>query len=184
MKRVLTINAKEGMVVAGDVYTTNNHLVISRGTVLDKEIIERLKYYSIFDFFIEEDKTNKLSSYSQDELERMIFQEYNIETGSYYQKIKESEEFEAFERMFQDSVHDIKTCINEVVSKSGEVKVEQLLYSVKRITDDFKPDVSLFDMLHCIEGYDDLTYIHSVNVAAISVFVFHLYNGYKAAILQ
>ena len=167
MKRVLTINAKEGMVVAGDVYTTNNHLVISRGTVLDKEIIERLKYYSIFDFFIEEDKTNKLSSYSQDELERMIFQEYNIETGSYYQKIKESEEFEAFERMFQDSVHDIKTCINEVVSKSGEVKVEQLLYSVKRITDDFKPDVSLFDMLHCIEGYDDLTYIHSVNVALI-----------------
>ncbi len=178
MKRILTIKAKEGMVVAGDVYTSNNHLVISRGTVLDKEIIERLKYYSIFDFFIEDDKTSKLSSYNQDELERMIFQEYNIETGKYYQKIQESEEFVIFEKMFQDSVRDIKGCINDVISKSTEVKIEELLYSVKKITDDFKPDVSLFDMLHCIEGYDDLTYIHSVNVALICR-VIGMWMGYS-----
>ncbi len=167
MKRILTIKAKEGMVVAGDVYTDNNHLVISRGTTLDRDIIERLKYYSIFDFFVEDDKTAKFSSYNQEELERMIFEEYHIETGSYYDKIKESEEFEAFERMFQHSVQDIRNSINDVISKSNDVKVDQLLHSVKKITDDFKPDVSLFDMLHCIEGYDDLTYIHSVNVALI-----------------
>lgn len=167
MKRILTIKAEEGMVVAGDVYTDNNHLVISRGTVLDKDIIERLKYYSVFDFFIEDDKPVKLSSYNQDDLERMIFQEYHIETGSYYQKIKESAEFEIFERMFQDSVSNIRSCINDVVTKNEDVKVDELLQSVKKITDDFRPDVSLFDMLHCIEGYDDLTYIHSVNVALI-----------------
>ena len=167
MKRILTIKAEEGMRVAGDVYTDNNHLVISRGTVLDKEIIERLKYYSIFDFFIEDDKPVKLSSYNQDDLERLIFDEYNIETGSYYEKIKQSEEFEIFEQMFQESVTNIKDCINEVVTKNAQVKVDELLNSVKKITDDFKPDVSLFDMIHCIEGYDDLTYIHSINVALI-----------------
>lgn len=168
MKRILTIKAEEGMIVAGDVYTDNNHLVISRGTVLTRDIIERLRYYSIFDFFIEEDKPMKLSTYNQDDLERMIFQEYHIEAGSYYQKIKASAEFEVFEKMFQESVKGIKDCINDVVMKNEEVKVDELLYSVKKITDDFKPDVSLFDMLHCIEGYDDLTYIHSVNVALIS----------------
>ena len=167
MKRILTIKAEEGMVVAGDVYTDNNHLVISRGTVLDRDIIERLKYYSIFDFFIEDDKPVKLSSYNQDDLERLVFQGYHIETGSYYQKIKESEEFEVFEKLFQDSVRNIKDCINDVVMKNKEVKVDELLESVKKITDDFKPDVSLFDMIHCIEGYDDLTYIHSINVALI-----------------
>lgn len=160
MKRILTIKAKAGMIVAGDVYTDNNHLVISRGTVLDDDIIERLKYYSVFDFFIEDDKPVKLTSYTQDDLERHIFEEYNVETGSYYEKIKQSEEFEIFEKMFNESVTNIKDCINDVITKNATVRVDELLNSVKKITDDFKPDVSLFDMIHCIEGYDDLTYIH------------------------
>lgn len=167
MKRILTIKAKEGMVVAGDVYAENNHLVIARGTVLNKDIIERLKYYSVFDFFIEDDKPVKLASYNQDDLERHIFSEYKIESGGYYRKIKQSEQFEEFEEMFQESVKSIQSCINDVVTKNKEIHIEELLCSVKKITDDFKPDVSLFDMIHCIEGYDDLTYIHSVNVALI-----------------
>lgn len=179
MKRILTIKAKEGMIVAGDVYTTNNHLIISRGTVLTEAIIDRLKYYSIFDFFVEEEEPKKLSSYDQDELERMIFQEYKIEAGSYYDKIKKTVEFEAFEKNFQESVKEIKDSINAVVYKSSDVKVDELLHSVKRITDDFKPDISLFDMMHCIEGYDDLTYIHSVNVALICR-VIGMWMGYSS----
>ena len=168
MKRILTIKAEEGMVVAGDVYGENNHLVIPRGTVLTIDIIDRLKYYSVFDFYIEDDKPVKLKSYNMDDLERHIFSEYKIESGNYYNKIKESEQFKVFEDMFQESVSKITECINAVVTKSGEVNIDQLLDSVKKITDDFKPDVSLFDMIHCIEGYDDLTYIHSVNVALIA----------------
>lgn len=167
MKRILTIKAEEGMVVAGDVYTDNDNLIISRGTVLDKDIIERLKYYSIFDFFIEDDKQVTLKSYSQDDLERHIFSEYKIEAGEYYKKIKESEQFAVYEELFQESVKNMESCINDVIAKNKDINVEQLLDSVKKITDDFKPDVSLFDMMHCMEGYDDLTYIHSVNVALI-----------------
>ena len=103
-----------------------------------------------------------------DDLERHIFSEYKIESGNYYKKIKESEQFKIFESLFQESVNNITDCINAVVTKSGEVNLEQLLDSVKKITDDFNPDVSLFDMIHCIEGYDDLTYIHSINVALIA----------------
>ena len=167
MKRILTIKAEEGMIVAGDVYAENNHLVILRGTVLTRDIIDRLKYYSVFDFFIEDDKPIKLASYNQEDLERHIFSEYKIESGGYYRKIKESEQFQVFESLFQESVNNIKDCINDVVTKNAGMDVEALLESVKKITDDFKPDVSIFDMIHCIEGYDDLTYIHSVNVALI-----------------
>ena len=169
MKRILTIKAEAGMVVAGDVYSENNHLVIPRGTVLTIDIIDRLKYYSVFDFYIEEeDKQVKLASYNTDDLERHIFSEYKIESGNYYRKIKQSEQFKVFETMFQESVNNITECINAVVTKSEEVNIDQLLDSVKKITDDFNPDVSLFDIIHCIEGYDDLTYIHSINVALIA----------------
>ena len=180
MKKILTIKAEAGMVVAGDVYGDNNHLVIPRGTVLTIDIIDRLKYYSVFDFYIEDDKPVKLKSYNMDDLERHIFSEYKIESGNYYKKIKEGEQFKIFENLFQESVNNITNCINAVVTKSEEVNIDQLLASVKKITDDFKPDVSLFDMIHCIEGYDDLTYIHSVNVALIARVIGH-WMGFNEA---
>ena len=130
MKRILTIKAEAGMVVAGDVYGDNNHLVIPRGTVLTIDIIDRLKYYSVFDFYIEDDKPVKLKSYNMDDLERHIFSEYKIESGNYYKKIKESEQFKIFENLFQESVNNITNCINAVVTKSEEVNIDQLLACV------------------------------------------------------
>lgn len=167
MKRVLTIKAKEGMVIAGDVYTDGGHLVITKGTVLDKEIIEKLKYYSVFDFFIVEES---LISYEQDDLERMIFSDENVigEDESYYKKIKQTEKFKKFEGMFNESVVKVEKSINDMVFRNSPIQVNELLEDVKKITQEFKPDVRLFDMVHCIEGYDDLTYVHSVNVALIS----------------
>lgn len=168
MKRVFTIKAREGLVVASDVYTEGGHLVITKGTVLDRAIIEKLKYYGIFDFFVEE---NEYTSYEQDDLERMIFAEKLEdvgEEGSYYTRIRQSEHFRKFESIFNDSVVRVKDSINEMVYKNSPVKVEEMLDDIKKITHEFKPDVGLFEMVHCIEGYDDLTYVHCVNVALIS----------------
>lgn len=47
-KRILTSRAAENMVVADDVYTTDDKLVIPEGTVLTEEIIKSLKEYGIF----------------------------------------------------------------------------------------------------------------------------------------
>ena len=168
MKRVLTIKAQEGAVVAGDVYTAGGHLVIPKGTVLDKEIIEKLKYYSIFDFFIEE---SEITSYEQDDLERMIFSEEEQEAGeedAYYKRLRKSEEFKKFEGMFNKSVVKMKESINDIVFKNAPIDVDDMLCDIRNVTREFKPDVSLFDMVHCIEGYDDQTYVHSVNVALIA----------------
>ena len=46
-KRILTSRAKSGMVTADDVYTSDNQLVIPKGTVLTEEILKALKDYSI-----------------------------------------------------------------------------------------------------------------------------------------
>lgn len=167
MKRVLTIKAREGLKVAGDVYTDGGHLVITKGTVLDKSIIEKLKYYSIFDFFVEEDE---YTSYEQDDLERMIFSDDHSEDeeeDSYYTRIRQSKDFKVFEGIFNESVVRVEESINDMVYRNAPINVNELLSDVKKITHEFKPDVSLFDMVHCIEGYDDHTYVHSVNVALI-----------------
>lgn len=182
MRRVLTIKARIGDIVAGDVYTDGGHLVIKKGTVLDNDIIEKLKYYSIFDFFVEDEKA---ISYEQDDLEKMIFSETEDEKESecatsdpYYKRIKQSEEFKKFENIFNSSVVRVQESINDMIYKNSPVNVDELLGDIKKITHEFKPDVSLFDMVHCIEGYDDLTYVHSVNVALMGRII-AIWMGYS-----
>ncbi len=165
MRRILTVNAKEGMIIAGDVYTTSGQLVVPKGAVLDKGVIEGIKSYSVYDFFVEEEEKKKIS-YEIDDLERMIFEDDGT-SASYYDKIKATEKFEKFQKQFAESVKSVEDNINSIVKMNNPVCVEDLLTTVKTITEQFKPDVSLFDMLHCIEGYDDSTYIHSLNVALI-----------------
>lgn len=169
MKRVLTIKAKAGQVTAKNVYTDNGQLVIKQGTVLDKEIIDRLKYYAIFDFFI---KDEDLVSYEQDDLERMIFAEQREENpeedDAYYNRLHQTKRFKEFENMFHESVQKVQAYINDIVLKNCPINVDEMLNDVRKITSEFQPNVSVFDMIHCIEGYDDMTYVHSVNVALIS----------------
>lgn len=164
MRRILTINAKSGMVVASDVYTEQGQLVIPEGTVLDNEIIDRIKSYSVFDLFIREEKRE--ISYDIEDLDRMIFDDEGDSTG-YYDRIRATEEFYRFEAQFVESVKSVEDSINKIVKMNNPVCVEELLSTVKKITDQFKPDVTLFDMIHCIEDYDDSTYVHSLNVALI-----------------
>lgn len=169
MKRILTIKAVEGLTVAGDVYTEKGQLVIRKGTVLNREIIEKLKMYGVFDFFVEEDKA---MAYTVDELEHNILtnddDEDNINDSSYYKRVRESQKFQRFENMFNESLVEVQSSINDLVFKNNPINVDALIDSVREITHEFKPDVSVFDMLHCIEGYDDLTYVHSINVSLIS----------------
>ena len=69
-KRILTSRAAENMVVADDVYTTDDKLVIPEGTVLTEEIIKSLKEYGIFAIRIkvdEEDGSTTLESDSGEE---------------------------------------------------------------------------------------------------------------------
>lgn len=168
MKRVLTIKAIEGLTVASDVYTEKGQLVIRKGTVLNREIIEKMKMYGIFDFFAEEDRA---MAYSIDELEHNMTignDEDTIDDSAYYKRIRASEKFQRFESMFNESLVEVQSSINDLVFKNNPIDVDALLNSVKEITHGFKPDISVFDMLHCIEGYDDMTYVHSINVSLIA----------------
>ena len=47
-KRILTTKAKVNMVTSEDVYTTDNQLIIPKGTVLTEDIIAALKDHSVF----------------------------------------------------------------------------------------------------------------------------------------
>ena len=48
--RVRTDQAVPGMIVANDIYTMNNQLIITKGTELNEKVITKLRFYSIYGF--------------------------------------------------------------------------------------------------------------------------------------
>lgn len=151
-KRITIRQATPGMVAGEDVYTYNNQLIISEGTVLTDKIITRLKFYSISDFtiFLEESKKTIVNETSQSQI------------------IRESAEFKQFSSDFMESLQDFKGELNKISSDDNKIDISGLLDHTTNILSNSRNGIHVFDMLHCMREYDDLTYVHSVNVALIA----------------
>ena len=174
-KRILTSRAAENMVVADDVYTTDDKLVIPEGTVLTEEIIKSLKEYGIFAIRIkvdEEDGSIPLEDDSEEEETKEIVEtpkrRTQEEQQNYLRQIKESKEFEEFHSAFIDSVDNHKSLFNKVVMHNEEIDSKAILEDVENVVDKGRNGIHILDMLQCMRGYDDVTYVHSVNVAMLS----------------
>ncbi|MDY5181111.1 HD-GYP domain-containing protein [Butyribacter sp.] len=174
-KRILTSRAAENMVVADDIYTTDDKLVIPEGTVLTEEIIKSLKEYGIFAIRIkvdEEDGSIPLENDSEEEETKEIVEtpkrRTQEEQQNYLRQIKESKEFDEFHSAFIDSVDNLKSLFNKVVMHNEEIDSKAILEDVENVVDKGRNGIHILDMLQCMRGYDDVTYVHSVNVAMLS----------------
>ncbi len=152
-RNILIKQAVPGMIVADDVYTKDNHLVIVKGTTLTDKIITRLEFYSILDLFILNIPT---------ENETDVF-----DNQTYYEKLRESEGFQRFHLAYQNTVNNFKESIDSFVKTQKDIETERLLAETQDILLKCDTGIELFHMLHCIRQYDDTTYVHSLNVALI-----------------
>ena len=155
--------AKEGMVIATDIYTDKNELVLPVNTVLDKEIIQQLKRYGIFRFNVfEEEKLQErqVEAYvpqSEEEEERVVYKE----------KVRKSEEFVEFKKEFDETVHGLKKTFQRMVDKNGEEQTDTLVAQVESIFKSGHGTLHVLEMLNCMREYDDVTFAHCISVAVL-----------------
>ncbi len=196
-KRIFTTRATVDMITAEDIYDSNDHLIIKKGTVLTEDIIEALKDYSVFAIRVEADGSGQAvisdGTQPQEEVvandttgdvedntaapEDIRADFVNPYTGTpvteeerdeYISEMKETPEFKAFHSSFMDSVDDLKDEFNRVVMKNEEVDSEAMLKNVESIAANGRNALHILDMLQCMRGYNDVTYVHSINVALLS----------------
>lgn len=153
-KRILTSRAKPGMVIAEDIYTYNNQLIIAKDTMLTNRAITRLKFYSITDIKIHLDVVNMEP----------------IETNvSFTEQIKQTEDYEHFAEKHSETVLGLKEELLKFTNKvTTEVDIESLTDSMDVLLSAARNGTHVFHMLQCMRDLDDITYVHSVNVALIS----------------
>lgn len=153
-KKVLTSQVVPGMVVADDIYTFNNQLVIAKNTTLTNRSITRLKFYSIntLKILVEEEGKPVKKPVSEEE--------------NYSEVIKSSPEFKEFNSHFEQSLDSFKdTLKNFEESDHTNLDINSLSSEVSEIISKSRNNAHIFYMLHCMRDYTDLTYAHSLNVS-------------------
>lgn len=154
--RTIPINrAVPGMIVAADLYNTWNQLIISNGVSLTDRIIARLKYYSIkqIPIYIRETKKS--------------VEEPVLKNASQYQAIKASAEFKQFQGKYVDTVDNFRSELNKLSSSNSTVDINGLLSYSNNLLENCRNGMHLFDVLHCMREFDDITYVHCVNVSLL-----------------
>lgn len=154
-QKIPIAQAAPGMIVADDVYTFNNQLIISAGMSLTDKMITRLKFYSIKYILISLSEDDNISP-----------SPFIRET--YSERIKNTVEFKQFNEQLINTSDQFKSKLNDIiVDQSKEINTDELLKDVGRILTNVRNGIHMFDMLHCMREYDDETYVHSINVALI-----------------
>ncbi len=138
-----------GMITARDIYSRNDQLILVKGTKLLPNMIAKIMFYAIESIYV----------YKAEE-------DVNSES-SYYDRVKRSEDFKNFKKTYDDVIVEIKDSVNQLLRYSNQVPEQQLLHKVEKIIKTSKNRFHLFEMIYCIHEFDDLTFIHSINVALI-----------------
>jgi putative nucleotidyltransferase with HDIG domain len=148
--RIRTDQAEAGMVVASDVYTAGNQLIITKGTILDERMITRLRFYNIYGLFIQQ---------------RGNGEEQKEE--SYIESLRSTSEFKKFNRTYVETVNNVQGSFNDVLNGESSFDIDLLLAETDRILHEGRNGAHIMEMLHGIRDYDDMTYVHCLNVSLI-----------------
>lgn len=168
-KRMFTTRVQPDMVVAEDVRTSDEQLLIPGGTVLTEEIIDALKERSIFAVRIQMDEDGK-NPFVNTEVPANVPDIGPIaeEEENYYDAVRETKEYQEFNRTFVQTVDNLKDVFNRVVMQNEEIDGEQMLQEVENVVSKSRNSLHVLDMLQCMKGYDDVTYVHCMNVSLLS----------------
>ena len=148
--RIRTEQAVTGMIVATDIYSNGGLLIFAKDTQLDDRKISRLKHYKVYGLYVYKTADTP-----------------DIREESYIDMLRSTVEFKKFNRVYIDSVGNVEKSFENVVHGDGEMPINHYLSQVDKILKEGRNGSHIFEMLHGIRDYDDITYVHSMNVSII-----------------
>ncbi len=204
MKHIRRESLLPGMIAATDI-VVNGKLIVPQGHVFTEKSISRLDSYGIRSCRIEDPDVeveelpldqemlfDEPESAGTDSVDDVLAALTGItlsddalpdvtvtqqEEPSHFEKLKSSKEYKEFRASFEENVDSLKSEMNEIVEKNKPIDVDDMISDTLSIIRSQSNTFSVFDMLHNMRDFDDLTYTHSMNVAMICN-VFSHWLGY------
>lgn len=159
MKLVSVDKLEPGLVVSENIYTIDDRLVLSKGTVLDADDIARIKAHSLYNIFVEDKKVEVAPK-----------KEAAAPVGnlSYAERLKKTEEFIKFKQHIEESAEELEEHFRMIVNDTMALDIERLTEPVYHLFVEAGGTSGIFDMLHNLRDNSDAVYMHSLNVSLIS----------------
>lgn len=155
MKRLSTLQLVPGMIVAENVLSFHNQLIISKGSLLTDKLITKLDLYGI------------LTVYVEDILPDASIIPAAPKSPSYSERIRNSPSFQQFQKEYKLNLDSFRTVINNMVEKNLQLDINVLLKKSLDMIANGKGQIGILDMLQNMRNFDDSTYAHCMNVALI-----------------
>jgi HD-GYP domain-containing protein (c-di-GMP phosphodiesterase class II) len=153
-KTIFIFDAEEGMRLSKDVIHPDGHLIAPEGTILNMDTIAKISGYHILEINIFNQPTGTDSEDVPSE-------------PTYYDKIRDSKEFNQFNETYNDNISEVKNELNDIIIHDGSINPTILLKNTNKILSTNKNSLQLLDMLHSLRNLEDITFVHSINVALI-----------------
>ncbi len=148
MKTIATMALKPGMVLAEDVLSYKNELLLPKNTVLDDIAIGKLSRYSIMCVEIKEDADF---------------------ATTHFEKVRVSEGFKRFEKVYAIYMAVFKKMIDGLVNEAKPLDMDTLLQVYGEITGCAKRGEILLDYLYnMVPTEDSVTYSHCLNSGLVA----------------
>ncbi len=152
--------ARVNMMIAENIYDHTGLLLMTKNSQLNSKVIIRLKLHGV----------NQIDIY--DNRERIGA--FTNEQSTYLNRIRQTKIFKSFQDTFSNSIDEFRKDINEVVINNKEIDISKLTHELDRLLVQNISGMNMLDMLLCMREYDDLTYVHSLNVGLIC----HMIGGW------
>lgn len=160
MAIIQTKDLSMGMMVAENVYSKAGQLIIRKDSLLTRQMIAHLKYYSIPEIEVLD---GELPEYILHALESQAKYE-----NTQLEHIFNSQEYKVFKKNYVSNVNNLQVAVNDIILRNVPIDQPKVIEQTVNIFDNCESYFSLFGMLHSMKQIDDSTFAHSVNVAMIA----------------
>lgn len=161
---IFIFDAKPGMKLSRDILLSDGSKLASKDTVLTPSLISKISGLHVLEINIYNEESDSASK-----AERNISQaDTDTQNSNYYEKVRNSKEFKQFEADYNDNINLTKINLNSLLTSDTHIDTDALVSSTINIISDAGNSLQMFDMLHAMRNMDDLTYVHSINVALIA----------------
>ena len=148
-KKIILVSVSDlvpGMIVARDVYTRNNQLLVPADTKITEAVIARMTFFGIMSIRV---FASELEKFIEDEEEEM------------YMTQQEKKDFAVFKENYELTMDHVSESMNSLLKTSDEIDTDELVENIDKLVFKSKSRYEIINMVHHIRAFDDETYRHS-----------------------
>lgn len=160
MPFVKTEDLRIGMMVSDDVYSKAGQLIVRKDSLLSRQMISHIKFYSI-------EQVNIYDNEMALEI-REAYEHRNGVQTTQLERILKSKEYKVFKKEYTANVNLLQDSVSDIILKNAPVDAPSLIEDTVKIFDKNQGYFSFFGMLHSMKQIDDSTFAHCINVAMIA----------------